>query len=263
MNKLIVTILLLACCFCYGDRRRAQYRQAPASGGGSFNPTNVADLIFWLDTDALSGSDGDAVQTFPDAWNDYDFSHATSGNRPLLTNSTPTLGNKKTLWFDGSNDFLTNKTYQTAAQNYTFYGVLKFKDAYNNFNGGYILATAANMDIRPNDAGVFKLTVFDGTANREFAAIADAEPRVISVVMNSTGTALNVYTNGISMGAATAWVQPSAGGYFTMAANYTESTAFINGILGDQLLYTGAHGTTDRQNIEDYLGAKFGITINH
>lgn len=36
MNKAIVIILLLACCFCYGDRRRAQYRQAPAAGSADF-----------------------------------------------------------------------------------------------------------------------------------------------------------------------------------------------------------------------------------
>lgn len=240
----------------------------PPFASGAFSPSSVSGLVFWLDTDGLSGSDGDAIATFPDSINSRHFSHATAGNRAIITNSTSGFNNKKTLWFDGSNDFYTNRTYQTVAQNHTFYAVMRFKVQYNNFANGYLLSSSgSDMDIRPEDENVHKFTVFDGTAAREFAKVDDGlgaqSIRVVSVVMNSTGTALNVYTNGVSMGAATAWVQPAAGNYFTIGASWNAASAFFNGTIGDMLLYSGAHNTTDRQNIEDYLGTKFGVPITH
>lgn len=269
MKRLILVALLLAVTFTVvGDgasRRRLLLKQRPAAGGG-FSPSDVSGMIFWLNTDNLSGSDGDAIQTFSDAsGNNHNFSHATSGNRPLLTNSTSVMNNKKTLWFDGSADRLTNNTYATVAQNYTFYGVIKFAVAFNNFSDGYLIDSepSVSFSIRPEDAGVHKIGIFDGTALREFASIADTQPRVLSIVMNSTGTALAVYTNGIAAGSATAWTQPSAGDYLTLGGQGGAGGKYLNGIIADTLLYSGAHGTSDRQNIEDYLGTKFGITINH
>jgi len=221
-------------------------------------------MIFWLDVDSLSGSDGDTITTFPDSsGNGHNFTAPAAGNRPTFTNSTSFFNNKKSLWTDGSSDYMTNLTFLTVAQNYTYYFVFKFKEAFHGFNGGWALSSgpSGQFVIAPLYTSSFEFNIYDGNV-REFCTIADAEPRVASLVMNSTGTALQLYTNGIAAGAATAWTQPPANDKLTIYAQPLGGS-YLNGAVADMILYSGVHGTTDRQNIEDYLGTKFGITINH
>jgi hypothetical protein len=239
----------------------AFFKPAAAAGGGGDYRTG---LIFDLDVDGLSGTDGDAMETFSDAsGNAHHFSHATAGNRPALTNSTAVLNNKKSLYFDGSSDFMTNRTYAIAAQNYTFIGVFKFDGGYNNFNSGYLLDSgppSSSLSIRPEDAAFHKLTVYDGTSIRQFAAIATASPIVLSVVMDNSGTSLRTYTNGVACASATAWVQPTAGEFLAIAGAYAGGS-HLKGILGDQRLYSGALSDVNRKLAEQTLGTKFGITV--
>lgn len=246
---------------------RVAFTNSLAGGGGGGGDDFRTGLIFDLDVDGLSGSDGDAMTTFPDAsGNAHHFSADTSGWRPALTNSTAGFNNKKSLWFDGASDMLTNKTYSTIAQNYTYFAVIRLKDTYGNFANQYLLddtSGTAEFSIRAVDTANYKFSVYDG-ALREFAILsADPPPTtpfVISVVMDSTGTALKVYTNGVQMASATAWAQP-VGNYLTLGAVQGGGTGHFNGIMADQRLYTGALADADRKTVEQFLGTKFGITV--
>ena len=263
MKTLIAGLWL--CCALWAGGQSAVVTGEQASTGGGGGGDFTTGLIFDLDPESLSASDGDGIETVSDtSGNAHHFSNATSGSRPIFTNSTSGLNGKKTLWFDGSADHLTNRTYTVAAQNYTYFGVVRFNVAYHNFANGYLLDdTLTTLSIRPHDANVHKLTIYDASAAREFAAISDTQPRLISVVMNSTGTALRVYTNGVSMGSATAWQQPSAGGYLVFGSLANGQTAYFNGTAARQRLYSGALSDANRQTVEDYLGAIYGLTITH
>lgn len=239
---------------------RIGFTNSLASGGGG-GGDYLTGIIFNLDVDGLSGTDGDN-KDFPDAsGNSYHFTHATSTRQPKFTNSTVSLNNKKSLWFDGG-DHLTNRVLTTAAQNYTYIGVFKFDAGVNNFVNAHLMdaSTFGNFAIRANDSGFHKFTVNDNGNTRQFAQLNTAAPIVVSVVMNSTGTALTVHTNGVSAGAATAWTQPVPGDFFGIGNEFTPGVG-ISGILGDQRLYSGALSDANRKTVEQVLGTKFGITV--
>lgn len=266
MRMFLALVLMMGCVAAQGQRAflpRVAVTNSMASGGGGGGGSDyLTGIIFNLDVDGLSGSDGDAIAQWNDAsGNAYHFSHATGAQKPHLTNSTPTLNNKKSLYFDGG-DLLTNLVYTTAAQNYTYIGVFSLIAGFNNFVNGYILdaSTTGNFSIRPEDASVHKFTVSDGGGVHQFAAINTTAPIVVSVVLNSTGTALAVYTNGVSAGAATTWQQPTAGLYLGIGNEFLPSVG-INGVLGDQRLYSGALSDANRKLAEQALGTKFGITV--
>jgi hypothetical protein len=232
-------------------------------GGGSTNdPTSVSNLVFWLDVDQLSGSDGDGIATFTDhSGNSHNFTQSTSGNRALLTNSTSGFNGKKTLWFDGVNDSYANTDYSTVAGNYTFFFVMQMKEDFGGFANRWLLdsSSSGSLSIRAIDTGSYKLAVYDVAGSRVFENPGIA-PLVVSVVCNSTGTNLKVYTNGVQMASATAWQQPAAGETLTVGGS-ASGGAFYNGILGDCLTYTGALSDANRKTVEQYLGTKFGITV--
>jgi hypothetical protein len=264
----MVTRILLACLFTLpalaqfsvpssAPMAAALLKPAAGGGGGDY----LTGIILNLDVDSLSGSDGDNLTTWPDtSGNSYDFSQGASVSRAKFTNSTAIFGGAKSLHFDGV-DFYTNRVFALTAQNYTYIGVFQFDAQANSFATGCLLGSSTDsLMIKPEDASVHKLTVIDGST-RQFAFLGANPPIpiVLSIVMNSTGTALRVYTNGVEMASATAFTQPS-GGFLSIGAQYDSGGGMV-GVLGDQRLYAGALSDANRKIVEGVMGTKFGITV--
>ncbi len=266
--------LFLLLCLCFSASAQLNItkpfyvsgllKPAAAGGGGGYStPADIAGLQIWIDPDTITASDGQAFAVLIESsGNGHIFGQATSGSRPVFTNSTAALNNKHSIYFDGVNDWMTNMSYTTSGVNYTYYGVFKLNVDYNGFADAYILdGSGGTMSIRAIDAGSFKFTIYDGTLQRSFDGIPTATAaQIVCAVMNSTGTSLQVYTNGVAAGAAQAWNQPGVN-TFTLGAIVAHSGGFLGAVIGDQILYEGAHDATQRQNNTRYLGTKYNITV--
>jgi hypothetical protein len=267
----MVTRILLACLLAIpayaqfsipssAPMTAALLKPAAPGGGGSWTPTDVANLVFWVKADGLTASDGDQPEILTDfSGNNRHFSQAGGTARALYTNSASWLNNKAVLWFDGSNDSYTNRTWTPSTGNYTFFCVMK-QEKWSDF---------ANRALWSMDGELTVYSVYDGssykaaksdTGGTTAAEVLEAVPYVISMVANSTGTACQFYTNGVAAGSAGVYTPPTLPTHMRIGAN-TGSAAFYKQAIAEMFVYSSALSNTDREAAEAYLGSKYGITI--
>jgi hypothetical protein len=265
--------LLLACLFTLpalaqfsvpssAPMTAALLKPAAGGGGGSWVPTDVANLVFWVKADGLTASDGDQPDTLTDfSGNNRHFSQSVSGSRALYTNATSGfLNNKPHLWFDGSADFYTNRTWTPSTGNYTFFCVMK-QEKYSDFVNRTLFSIDSEMSVFSYQDANHKLRKADSSGNTD-GEILESVPYVITMVANSTGTACQLYTNGVAAGSAGVHTPPTTPTYMMIGMRYTLAN-FFKQALAEMFVYESALGTSDREDAETYLGAKYGITITH
>jgi len=71
----------------------------------AWTPASITGLQLWLESDSITGSDGDAVSTWVNQAGSVDATQATADNKPLY--KVAANGLPASVRFDGSNDFLT------------------------------------------------------------------------------------------------------------------------------------------------------------
>src|SRR5438552_554844 len=75
-----------------------------------FSPLSISATALWwtegTELAALGLADGAAVSTFPDEIGTADFTQATASAKPAYQASVAQLGNRPTLRFDGTTDFM-------------------------------------------------------------------------------------------------------------------------------------------------------------
>lgn len=83
------------------------YRYVDGGGGGTWSPSDLADLAGWWDPSELALADGAAVSTLTDKTaNGYNLTGAGT-TRPVYDTSTPFVSSLPSLHFDGSDDYLS------------------------------------------------------------------------------------------------------------------------------------------------------------
>jgi lysophospholipase L1-like esterase len=239
----------------------------------TFVPSDIADLALWLDAShdaSFSFSSGTVVS----AWNDR------SGNARNFTtvNGAPTrsasVNGLRAVWLDGVDDALSaGDTLDLGTSSLSIFAVVKRNLAGANqailgkykvtpADGGYVLLfTATN----------FLETVFDpGTLNvTDSTATTSLDSRVMGVIVDrSAGTVtqrLARATNGTNT------FTPDSGSsrntthsLWMGALRNSGDTGFqvgfwLNGYVCEVVVYLQALDTTDRDQVEAYLAAKWGL----
>jgi hypothetical protein len=114
-----------------------------------------------------------------------------------------------------------------------------------------------NHQWRLTYGGANTVSMYNGSSELQSSTLATSLTS-FSVLTFSFGATGAIYQNGTSYGSG------SVGG--TTHLNAIGKSGVGNPLSGDLaeiVVYNSQLGTTDRQNIEDYLGAKYGITITH
>lgn len=211
MNKLITVVLLFGCCFCYGDRRRAQYGQATAAGGST-----TPDILWWPLNDgagtainASVGPDGTTDATLNSDYISFNGTDDDAQSDSAITYGTPvitimawvyaadwTAGSENVIWENGPNygsgpvRFILNfNSSQVNAMLYQSGGGRQ-----ENFSTAMFLA---------NNTWYHFAVVYDNDANAgagEIKVYVDGTAVMTTLINGKSGTG-NIATETLNLGA--------------------------------------------------------------
>lgn len=248
-------------------------------GAPAFVPTQVAGCVLWLRADLGITKDG---SDYVSEWRDQSASGliftAAGGARPLWKSAE--IGGRDSIRGDGATDVMDSTTTLdlSAATGLTWFGVMK--DTLGGIAGRVAFETSANsgsndgMGVFPQNAappdnigvyfhggGVLNYAGMDG-AGADLAAAA-----VVCLIGDSTLTGA-AEIKGYINGALSSQQYPLAaniGSGFGNAAVHLLARAggslFWPGDFAEVILYSRALAAGERQAIERYLGARYGIAV--
>lgn len=222
---------------------------AGAAAGG----LPVAGAMLWLDASQITGlSDGAAIATWPDmSGNGHDFTQSTSAMRP--TYKAGILNGQPVARFDGG-DILNNTSIGTKAQPITIFGVAK-TGASNIVADVLILSSSGSLTMQISGTNNFEL--YAG-ASLKTAATAATSTWYVWTALYSGGSSAQ-WINGASAASGNAGSTGLSG---TTSISRALSGSYWQSDVAEIIIYHGALGTTDRQALESYLGAKYGIALS-
>ena len=232
-------------------------RKANAGGGILDFRTGLA--AEW-DADAISGSDGDPVSSWPETIASNDATQAFGGFQPTL--QTSEVNGHNAVSFDGTGDQLES-TYAATLGDFTAFAVVNFsafgvnfpRVVDKSFNSGFWIGYS-NSGTPGIGGGCLQTSA---PFMSQTGATSTATWYVISV--RRSGTSWTVRVNG-SANAASATVSSTAlsSDVVRLGASNSAGDEF-SGMLAQVRIYSDDLSDADRLNVEQFLGSVYGITI--
>jgi hypothetical protein len=161
------------------------------------------------------------------------------------------------LEFDGTNDQLIHSSNFLQVANCTM--LAAFKRNANTFGG--VIASANNADRSPgiiieNSRGAIR-----GFQNLALAAASGVDTFNITSGTVTDGTAV-MFTNGTQISTLAASNTLDTSGTTTAIGSYRTTQAnYLNGYIGEIVVYTRVLTAAERRTVEAYLGRKWGVTV--
>jgi len=222
-------------------------------GAGALTPP--IGMAMWLKADSLGMGDGDTITTWPDqSGNGFDVFQSTADNRPIfklgIRNGLPVVR------FDGVDDLLANDAVLNPFPDPASWTIAVAYSTADTTGGRRVVGCNANTLVGPYSG---KYQVYDGG----FTDGPNVVPGdwVVQIGVHTNGSGASQFLNGELAGSPTAGTQHTGDGIGIGAAFATGE--FCTCDVGDVLIYPSALNTANRQALEDYLGAKYSITITH
>ena len=216
-------------------------------------PAGVGDVTnnkLWLKADGIGQADGTAVTSWSDAsGNGFAFTQGTPAKQP--TYKTGILNGQPVVRFDGG-DALASTTITSAAGDHTVFGVAHSSTAtyiFDNTDGARWLAAI-------HGSGAYWDGAWKGTAIGN-----GTTTELLTWVLDDAGS--EVFKNGTSYTTGTWDATSKMGGTQVLGARQDQSTQMMTGDIAEWIVYEGALNTAQRTIIENYLAAKYGLTISN
>ena len=243
------------------------YAQTGPAGVGS-----SSDNVMWLRADDLSAS---LVSTWSDqSGNANDVSQATSGEQPTWVDAT--INGLPVVRFDGSNDVLdgpaSNALIGDNQEDLTVMVVYKTTSTTREYiasikraTNSTLLSLETNYDGSATNAG-YTGYLTRNEANSAHSRIVDAGPwnDDTPVLMTAWIDDSNreLFINGTSESNDTNGMQDVSGNtaVFTLGAFYDGAEHF-EGDIAEFIIFTSALNSAQRRIVENYLAAKYNLTI--
>lgn len=212
-------------------------------------PNTIANLKAWYKADSLSLNDGDAISTWADSsGNGFDAS-STLTARPLY--KVNIVNGKPAILFDGSDDGFTAAITSVGTRSITCFVVYKTSNAATQ--QVFISSKSSTAAIFQQSSS--KLIVYDAPTS---ALATDTNWHVVGYTCNASGT--TYYKDGVTE-AQTAMTNATVtldriGRFQEAVPQYS-----VNGYIAEIVLYSRVLGATEINNVQAYLGAKYGISI--
>lgn len=243
-----------------------------ATSGSGPTLSYTTGLTLWFKADALVLNDGDAVTTWADSsGNGYDLSQSVAGEKP--TYKTGILNGKPVVRFDGGDVLYRNSTALSLRAHSMF---VVFRENTQVTSAGVFTLMSATNDYDSLDGFDYE------TSNNSswFGAIGSTSGSPYSALVSGSGAApWGVYSHVMATTTGTVYKDGSAGGTdstfnqldvnsfggFIMGGHWIGSAIYatlrLNGDVAELLWYNSNLAAGDRQTVERYLGAKYGITV--
>lgn len=232
-----------------------------------FTPKNVSGLAAWWDandTSTLTLDGNGNVSSWADkSGNAVTASQGTANNRPTPTAAA--LNGKQVLTFDGSNDSLaftgtarTDETYILVARANQTPGGVKTSQILGDASSGFGLTAVVKNDgssTSPVEAPLGGFVAGTTLARWSPAANTDIGPFVFSVVRSSASGG-QLFSSGVSRATCT------TSNSFALARIGIVGSSFpLLGYIAEVCIYSRALSASERQQVERYLGNKWGLTV--
>ena len=263
-----------------GDGGGGDTLDGGGGGGGEpvWTPASLTSLALWLDAttglyDATSGgalvtASGFAIGRWEDrSPNARHFSQGTVNARPVLAASS--LNGKNTIAFDGTDDFLDGLYTRSYPAQSLF---VVFSIAASKTQAGIFAESLAAVTDQANYlAATQKVLQIGSTANASATLLSPQNITLSSFAIGTfthTGTQIINYLNGTAAAAAADTfptanyevVRARLGGRINSnGTNVTGSN--LSGSIAEVIAYDRLLTTAERQQVESYLGTKWGISL--
>ncbi|MEL6535918.1 MAG: Calx-beta domain-containing protein, partial [Bacteroidota bacterium] len=214
----------------------------------------------WLKADDLTQVDGTGVSSWPDAsGNTNDADQATAGNQPTF--ETAEINGQPVIRFDGNNDYLRNAAVSYNAR--TFFTVVRpaapYTGGFGQVWGSYGEGAHLALDDRAGNKNGFS---FDGNASTQGRyGLNGADYGALA-----SNTNLPPWVNATSqlITAEFQSTQPltdqTLGSTFP---GHSVGSFHYGGDIAEVIVYNVALNTARRRIVENYLAAKYGLTISN
>ena len=244
----------------------------------TFNPRSISNLGLWLDASADSSLTFNA--TTVSEWRDLSgngrhMEQGTAVAQPIAT--TRTQNGRRVLDFQGAQFMLGNSASLNALRDKpggTGFIVCKLDGAalqqalfFAAISGSNALARYL-MDNNPASSswrvGGRRLDS-DSFGSVTLNASVDTNSNVLTGVLDCANSDAFLYENGSLLGSNTSFqtdgnTSDTDSGAVSIGAA-AGGSAFLNGFIGEVILYQRALSDAERQRVERYLGVKWGITV--
>jgi hypothetical protein len=238
-----------------------EYGSLPALFGAAFSPSDVPGYIIDFDASILASLWQDSGQTTPvvsdgdpvGAWVDQGaagdvVTQSTTAAKPTYRASEATYNNQPAVYFDGG-DLLQIASFSSGAitQPFTIFAVCDNDLVSHYFDGGSV-----------------NLRFFKSTTQYQLRAGAilgpggtsDANPHIFALKLNGVST--EVYEDGVSELSGDAGTNALDG--VTLGARQT-AASWMRGYFTRFLVYTGLLSTGNMNLIQNFLSARYGISV--
>lgn len=216
-------------------------------------PQTISSLVGWFDATRITGlADGAAVGQWDDlSGASRHLLQSTGANQP--TYQTNELNSNPVVRFDGSNDTLATNAFTAEAQPHTIFSVVRFAS----------IAASSYIFDGIGTADRHALFYFTGSSQMEQYAgssITGGAPSVGTGLIFSSvfnGASSELFKNGTSVATGDCGGNLITG--LTLGGRFN-AIDLLNGDIGEVIVYNRALSVGERQQVEDYLTTKWGIT---
>lgn len=223
---------------------------------------NSTNCVMWLDAHAMQLTNNAPVANFTDfSGNGNNFSQGTSTKQPIY--NTGVVNGMPVLTFDGTDDFMESSSVSALESNNLTYFI-----AYQRTNlKSQMMINAKYSSQSPAKWRLYNNTGSNNVIGAQFSptikyvtALDDGDVTFMSHHMTPSdirifreGTQTQTKAQGYT--APTGHQKVEIGGVFPSANNY-----YLQGFIGEVVIYNTALNDLERVLIENYLGTKYGIS---
>ena len=228
-------------------------------GGGSWDPSQLADLLAWWKFDELTGTNGSSITSVTDSGGSFDL----SGSSPAPTLVTPSQNGLNTIDFGPSSANLNSSSaYGGGDDGFSVYVVAKRGNAAVNQHvsggsgSGHLLGSnsSASVWVRAykSDGSRYEKTNVGGWSGGW---------DIVGFSADFVAGTFDVYQDGSSIDSQTGLATGTSQTHTFLIGTFG-GAGHWQGELGEELIVNNALSTTDREKIEGYLAHKWGLTAN-
>jgi len=231
------------------------YSQTGPAGVGS-----SSNNVFWFDIDKIGAANSSQISSLTDfSGNENNLS---GPNGPTyLTNQ---LNSRAVIDFTGNNMlWKSNVSAMNNSSSLTWITVFDSPSAGTVLSNSYVGKTSA-WGIRHYSPGLYYVNALSSTGNTGLTYGYQAGYSIHTTIWDNSTSNLSTYLN-----SSLASQNTSANGTLTthtttlMGRNTNNGNGFFNGNVAEVIVYNSTINSTQRIILENYLAAKFGLTISN